>query len=322
MNEQVTHAVTGVFGYTGKYIAQRLLTQDCRVISLTGNITQPNPYENLVQAFPFDFDRPEKLAATLQGVDTLYNTYWVRFDHGDKTFQQAVSNTKTLFQAAREAGVRRIVHVSITNPSLQSSLPYFRGKAQLEATLQQSGVSYAILRPTVIFGKEDILINNIAFLLRRFPFFAVPGDGSYRLQPIYVEDIANLAVRAGQIEENLVWDAVGPEIYRFDEMVEHIRSAVGSRSRILRLPPQIVLALSRLVGLLVHDVVLTQDEIEGLMTGLLVSRDPARGQKSLQDWLQENRQMVGQRYASELARHYKRGESKKNPKRMRFAGTA
>lgn len=304
MNQITTHAVTGAYSYTGKYITEQLLAQGQRVITLTNNPKRINPHATEVPAFPYNFDHPEKLAETLCGVDTLYNTYWVRFDHGDKSFTRAVANTQTLFQAAKSAGVRRIVHVSITNPSIESTLPYFRGKAQLEQDLQHNGLSYAILRPTVIFGREDILINNIAYLLRRFPIFAVPGDGSYQLQPIYVEDMADLAIQAGKMEEDIIWDAVGPEIYHFEEMVTQIGAMVETRTRLVRVPPQAALTLSRLVGIFVKDVVLTGDEVDGLMAGLLVSSDPPRGRKSLKDWLYENRETIGRRYASELARHY------------------
>ncbi|MBU1660118.1 MAG: NAD(P)H-binding protein [Chloroflexi bacterium] len=305
MSHSKINAVTGAFGYTGKYITRRLLAKGEQVITLTGNPKRPNPFAGQVTAYPFDFDAPEQLTETLRGVDTLYNTYWVRFDHGDRTHSRAVANTRILLRAAKDASVRRIVHVSITNPTLDSPLPYFRGKAQLEQAVGQSGLSHAILRPTVIFGREDILINNIAYLLRRFPIFAVPGDGSYRLQPIYVEDMAALAVEAGGREDNFTWDAVGPEIYTFDELVRRIRVAAGSRSRIIHLPPGLTLTLSRLIGMAVKDLVLTRDELRGLMAGLLVSAEAPRGQQSLGVWLDENQKTLGARYASEMARHYK-----------------
>ncbi len=297
-------AITGAFGYSGKYIARKLLAAGEQVITLTGNPNRPNPFDGQIKAFPFNFHDPNALAASLRGVDTLYNTYWVRFDHGATQHSGAVENTLALFHAAQSAGVRRVVHVSITNPSLDSHLPYFRGKAQLEQALQASGLSYAILRPTVIFGQEDILINNIAWLLRRFPLFALPGNGSYRLQPIFVEDLAALAVQAGRMEENLLWDAVGPRIYRFDELVSLLRATVGSRAGILRLPPGLALNLSRLVGIFVGDVILTRDEVDGLMADLLVSAQPPRGQTRLEDWLKTNRETFGTRYANELKRHF------------------
>ncbi|NOZ06324.1 MAG: NAD(P)H-binding protein, partial [Chloroflexi bacterium] len=234
--------VTGAFGYTGKYIARRLLAQGRRVKTLTGHPDRPNPFgQDRVEAVPFNFDKPDELRESLRGVSTLYNTYWVRFSHGPVTFERAVQNTKTLIEAASAAGVGRFIHVSITNPSLDSSLPYFSGKAQLEQALAESGLSYAIVRPTVIFGIEDILVNNMAWLLRHFPIFASPGRGDYRLQPIYVEDMARLVVDVAQREENVTLDAVGPDIFTFDEMVRLIAEKVGSKARIVHVSPSVAL---------------------------------------------------------------------------------
>jgi NADH dehydrogenase len=299
------HAVTGAFGYTGRYIAQRLLAENKSVITLTGRPDRPNPFGERVKAHAFNFDKPSALTASLEGVEVLYNTYWVRFDYGQTTFAQAVRHTKTLFDAAKTAGVRRVVHVSITNPSLDSTLPYFRGKAELEQYLRASGLSYAILRPTVVFGREDILLNNIAYILRRFPVFVMPGSGEYRLQPIYVEDLAALAVREGGSDENRIIDAVGPETFTFAALVRMVRERVGSRARIVSLPPGVALFLSRLVGLLVKDVVLTRDEVEGLMQNLLVTSSPPAGQTRFSEWARDNAHMLGAKYASELERHYR-----------------
>jgi NADH dehydrogenase len=298
-------AVTGAFGYTGKYIARRLLAAGQEVITLTGHPENVLPeFAGRVRAFPFHFEQPEKLRASLENVDVLYNTYWVRFDHGEHTFERAVANTRVLIRAAREAGVRRMVHVSITNPAIDSKLPYFKGKALVESALRESGLNYAILRPTVIYGTEDILINNIAWLLRRFPVFAIPGSGSYRLQPIFVEDMAELAVRAGQAVENQVMDAVGPDIFSFNDLLDLVAGTLGSRALRVHLPARAALELSRIIGALVGDVVLTRDEIAGLSADLLVSAGAPTGWTRLPDWLAANRQTVGRHYASELKRHF------------------
>ena len=211
--KQTLHAVTGAFGYSGKYIAKRLLDCGDEVITLTNSLHRSNPFGGRVKAYAFNFNEPEALARSLRGVSVLYNTYWVRFNH--KMFQHAdaVKNTLTLFQAAQAAGVERIVHVSITNPSEDSALEYFSGKAKLEKALIDSGISYAILRPTVLFGKEDILINNIAWALRRLWVIGVFGKGEYRLQPIYVDDLALLAVEQGTKRENVIVNATGPETF-------------------------------------------------------------------------------------------------------------
>jgi len=297
--------VTGAFGYTGKYITRRLLALGKKVITLTGRPGRPNPFGAQVRAFPFNFDRPAELAETLRGAATLYNTYWVRFPRGETTYERAVENTLLLLRAAEEAGVRRIVHISITNAAEDSPLPYFRGKGMLEKAIRNSRLTYVIIRPTVIFGVEDILINNIAWLLRKFPVFAVPGAGDYRLQPVFVEDVAELAVEAAHKEENMVIEAVGPEVYTFNELVRLIARQVRSRARIIHLPPPAVLWLGKFISYLVKDVVITPDEIAGLAAGLLISKNPPAGRTLFSQWLDRHAGSLGTAYASELSRHYR-----------------
>jgi NADH dehydrogenase len=297
--------VTGAFSSSGQYIARRLLAMGERVKTLTYHPDNPDPFDGQVQAAPYDFDRPEKLVETLRGATTLYNTYWVRLAHRGKTYKQAVENTRTLFRCAKEADVRRVVHVSITNPSLDSPRPYFQGKAVLEQALQESGLSYAILRPAVLFGPGCILFNNIAWLLRRFPVFAIPGKGDYRIQPIYIDDLAALAVAIGHREDNVVLDAVGPETYTYLQLVRLIAQSVHSRALLLHASPGLLLFLSRLLGVLVGDVVLSREEIAGLMDNLLVSSDSPTGKTSLKDWFQKHHTELGRAYFSEVARHYR-----------------
>jgi NADH dehydrogenase len=297
-------AVTGAFSYSGKYITRRLLAEGHEVITLTGHPNRPDPFGGNVKAYPLDFDEAG-LTRSLAGVDTLYNTYWVRFDEGENTQPKAVENTRRLVSAAGTAGVRRIVHISIANPSAESHLPYYWGKAANEQAVMESGLGYAILRPTVLFGVEDVLINNIAWLLRRFPFFGQIGDGQYGIQPVYVDDLAALAVEAGARSENILWDAVGPDVFTFDELVHLIGEKIGRPKPLLHLPPMVALKAAQFVSLFVGDVVLTPEEVDGLMAGLLVSKEPPRCQTHLGDWLAANRETVGARYASELARHYR-----------------
>ena len=296
-------AVTGAFSYSGKYITKRLLERGEEVITLTGHPNRPDPFRGKVKAYPLDFDEAG-LTRSLQGVDVLVNTYWVRFDKGENTQPRAVENTRKLVNAAKAAGVKRIVHISIANPSAESHLPYYWGKAANEKAVMESGLSYAILRPTVLIGKEDILINNIAFLLRRFPFFLIPGDGSYGIQPIYIEDLADLAVEGVYSKDNYVIDAVGPDSYTFKELVLLIGEKIGAKRPILSVPPRLALLAAQLLSLFIGDVILTPEEVDGLMANLLISKQSARGKTAFKDWLEENKDRVGLKYASEIKRHY------------------
>lgn len=302
MNGNEIHAVTGALGYSGKYIARRLIGAGVQVRTLTSSRGRPNPYGERLDIRPLDFTRPAELAESLSGVSVLYNTYWVRFNHRLFRHATAVENTLRLFEAARAAGVRRVVHVSITNPSEQSPLEYFSGKARLERALRDSGLSWAILRPTVLFGQEDILVNNIAWMLRRFPVFGIFGDGNYRLQPIFVDDLAALAVEQGAGSQQVVVNAIGPETFRYRDLVSRIGEIIGRRRPLLRLSPAAGYWFGRALGAFVRDVPITREEIRGLMADLLYVDDRPAGATKLTDWAREHAATLGLRYANELAR--------------------
>ncbi|MCY4368676.1 MAG: NAD(P)H-binding protein [bacterium] len=298
--------VTGATGYTGRHITARLLADGHRVQSITGHPDRPNPFGDQVPLLPFHFDQPDQLTAILSGSDALINTYWVRFPHGDRTYTQAVNNTLALFDAARRANVGRVVHVSIAQAD-RSQLPYFRGKATLETALRDSGLSHTIVRPTVIYGGgRDVLLNNVAWCLRRFPVFLLPS-GDYSIQPVHVEDLAALAVDAALSATDTIVNAAGPETYRFRDMVALIRDTLGVRCLIVPAPKPLVHAAGRVIGPFVGDVVLTRDEIDGLSAGLCVSGDPPEvtTPTKLSDWLAAHADTLGVVYASELQRHYR-----------------
>ncbi len=296
-------AVTGAFSYTGRHIAEALLDRGRRVRTLTRRPHPEHPLASRIEAAPLAFDHG--LAARLEGADTLYNTYWIRFEHGSSTFARAVDNTARLVDAADRAGVRRIVHVSVSNPDPASPFPYFRGKAETEALVRDSGLSYAIVRPTLVFGPEDILVSNIAWGLRHVPLFLVPGGGGYPVQPVSVRDTAAICVDAGAREGSETIDAAGPAVWSFEELVRLIARAVRSRAWITRAPPTVALAAARVAGFALGDVLLTDDELGALMAGLLVSHEPARGKDRLDDWLTGHGNALGRRYTSELKRNFR-----------------
>ncbi len=303
----LSHVVTGATGYTGRYIARRLLEDGAEVRSLTGHPERPSPFGDRVTMIPYNFDDPDAMARNLEGADTLFNTYWIRVDYKETTHERVVEQSRAMFAAANMAGVRRVVHISITNPTEDSHLPYFRGKALVEKALRESGLSHAILRPTLIFGREDILLNNIAWMMRKFPLFPIPGSGEYPVQPVYVDDLAELAVGMSAGNDNVALDAVGPEVFSYAELARLVRDKIGASCGLVRMSPALTLLGAKLMGLLLRDIVLTRDEIDGLSAGLLVSKSgaPPPCDTRLSDWLEENGARLGASYANELARHYR-----------------
>jgi uncharacterized protein YbjT (DUF2867 family) len=295
--------VTGAFSYTGRHIADALLARGRRVRTLTRRPDPSHPLAGRVEVAPLRFD--ESLAESLHGADTLYNTYWVRFERGSTTFDRAVENTATLFRAAQDAGVRRIVHISVANPAADSPFPYFRGKAQTEDALRRSGMSHAIVRPTLVYGPEDILVNNIAWGLRHVPVFLVAGDGRPGVQPVSVRDTASNCVEAGARDEDVTLDAAGPERWAFHEFVLLIRSAVGGRARVWHSSARVALGVGHVAGLVLRDVLVTRDELEALGAGLLVSHEKPLGRDRFETWLARNADRLGRSYTSELARNFR-----------------
>jgi len=303
MPKPETSVVTGAFSFTGKYIARQLLALGVPVKTLTGHPHRVHPFGKAIPAMPFHFDDPQALVASLAGAGTLYNTFWIRFEHGRMTFAKAVAQTAALLSAASQAGVRRVVHISIAHADESSPYPYFRAKGEAERLVRESGLSYAILRPTVLFGSESILFNNIAWMLRKFPVFAVAGKGDYRLQPIYVGDLAEMAVDAAHKEQPMTLEAAGPETFCYEELLRFMARAVGSHARLLHVRAERVLQLTRMIGGLVGDIILTREELEGLMQGLLVAATPS-GHTLFRSWLEQHAAELGVSYYSELERHF------------------
>ena len=294
--------VTGAFSYTGSYIARELLARGEEVRTLSRAPAAPgHPLAASVGFGRLQFSDERALEADLRGADTLFNTYWIRAPRAGVGFEQAVAHVEVLLRAARRAGVQRVVQIGVSNSSQRSQLAYFRGKALADQVVRECGLAHAIVRPTLIFGRDDVLLNNIVWAMRRFGLFLVPGRGDYPIQPVAAEDVARIAVEAGDGEE---LDAAGPDRLEFERLVRMLRGAGGVRARILPAPPRLALAGATIVGAARRDTMLTRQELEGLMAGLLASSEPPRGRIGLAKWLSEHGAALGRRYVSERRRNW------------------
>jgi NADH dehydrogenase len=215
-----------------------------------------------------------------------------------------VQNSKALIAGARTARVRRFVQVSIANPSVDSPFPYYRGKAAVEQHLMDSGLSYAIVRPTVLYGEGDVLMNNIAWFMRHVPVVGIPGSGHYRIQPVFIRDHVDLMRTVGAHDKNIVIDSVGPDSYTFEELLRRIRRALDCHTALVNVPSPVALGVLRVLGVFVHDEILTHEEIRALMDGLLISHATPTCPTQFDTWLQSHAYELGHSYASELERHF------------------
>jgi NADH dehydrogenase len=299
--------ITGASGFIGGTVTERLLARH-EIGSLTSH-PHKNRFGDRVRSVLYDFNRPERMDDAFAGADVFVNSYYVRFNYAGQTFERAVERTAVLLDRARRAGVRRIVHVSVSNADESSDLPYYRNKGRIERLVRESGLEFAIFRPALVFGAGDILLNNIAWFLRRVPLFGIFGDGAYRVQPVELDAFGALV--AGAVEtagSGGVTAVAGPVDYTYVELVRLIRRAVGSRAAIARMPAWLALTASWLTGFVVRDIVLTRDEVEGLVRGYLSSTNPQRVGRGLDAWLgrEDVRHELGRRYESELRRRFGR----------------
>ena len=302
MSERV-HVVTGAFGYSGRWIARELLSRGKEVRTLTNAVGRDDPFHGMVEVMPIDFTNHDLLVSSLRGTDVLYNTYWVRYKNSKDGYahEVAVENTRKLFLAAEEAGVNRIVHFSVAHPHKAPDWSYFRGKVEVEKLLTESSLSYAILRPTVFFGGErDVLINNMAWLIRKFPVFGIFGMGNYLIQPIHIEDVAKVAVEQGESVEDVVMDVAGPEIFTYREYVTLIAKSLGVRRLIIPVPPIVGWAVGKIVGAILRDRVITRAEIKGLMQGLMATDAKPLGETKFSEWVAINGAALGAKYHNDL----------------------
>ncbi len=305
MTDSGLDAVTGAFSFTGGFIARRLLAAGRRVRTLTNHPHRTGAQPMDVEIAPLQFADRDALIESLRGIDVLYNTYWIRFPHAGTGFGDAIANTRKLMGAAAAAGVRKVIHISVSNPTDDSPLDYYAGKARTEAVVRESGLPWAVVRPTLIFGRGDILINNIAWLLRRVPVFLIPGNGDYRVQPVAGEDVADIAIWAAGEPDGVTVDAAGPDIISYAQLVDGVAIAIGHTRPIVFASPALTLFAGRVLGRFVKDVILTPQELAGLMDELLVSTQPPRGRMRIEDWLLRSADSLGVSYASELDRHFR-----------------
>lgn len=297
--------VTGAFSYTGAAVARELLARGYEVHTLTHR--RPPPDTRGITSAPLVFDAAE-VSRELEGAVGFINTFWIRLPYGKQTFETAVADSCRLVEAARAEGVR-FVHVSVSNASAGKNLGYYRGKAQVEEAVRRDLENYAIVRPTLVVGPGDVLTNNIAWFLRRFPVFPLPDGGRARLQPVTLADTARIIVDALEAGDPVEVDAAGPETLTFAEYLRALRDACGVRRAFVSVPNSVALGALGLVEPFLRDIVLTREELLGLEQELLTSSAPPLGTESVRQWLEQHGTELGRRYVNDIERHFGRGSS-------------
>lgn len=308
----MSNLVTGSFSFSGKFITNELLKTGERVETFTNHPVTTNPNYSKITIKQYVFNDFNALVENFKGVDTFFNSYWIRFPYGSTSWMDAIRYSKDLFKACKLAGVKKIVHISVTNPKINSPYAYFKGKAIVEDLLKKSGVPYTILRVAWMFEEGDILTNNIAWILRHMPIFGIFGKGEYKIQPVSLKTLGKVAIENRYLGDktiniNKTIDVIGPETLTYKEYVSLINRTIHAKTILFPFPwfaIQIPIFVSKVIGFALHDRLLTKDEIYSLKDNLLLTDSPPIGNVSFKKWLEKNKNNIGLKWANEVKRHY------------------
>jgi len=316
MTKTVTAAITGANSYTGRYISKILLASTDTNFKIRNLTNSPNRKHDLgekaFETMPLAYHDTSQMAKILEGTDVLFNTYWVRYnDYKGITREQSIQNSKNIVDAAKMAGVKKIVYSSHTQTSLDSPLQYIRGKAEVEQYIRESGLEYGFVKPCCIFGDtpdESIVINNISYFMRTFPVFPVSGDASsYHLQPVHVRDLAELMVDCATdpAKTSHEVDAVGHK-FTVNELLTTIKDTLGLRRLIVNhVPIDVCYYGTKPIDLIFNDKFIERDDLLLMSSGITCSLEPPTGKRKLTDFLEKYKDTIGRRYISSNARYYK-----------------
>ena len=228
--------ITGGTGFVGSEIRKALADRELRLLVRDPSSVRDAGAAELVRGDVLD---PASLEPAMAGVDAVIHLVAIIEESGDKTFDLVIrQGSENVVTAARNAGVRRLVHMSALGAQPNPAYPYLNAKWGAEQAVRQSGLDWTIIRPSVIFGPRDGFVNVLAGLIRRAPIIPVVGSGESKFQPVAVGEVAAVyrAVLDDPAAIGQTYELGGGETYSYEEMLDVIAAQLGKRKPKLHLP--------------------------------------------------------------------------------------
>jgi uncharacterized protein YbjT (DUF2867 family) len=255
-----------------------------------------------VEVVPFDLERPVDWSVVLDGVDAVVNLAWYRWSSGPR-FRALGEGLVRLVEASRD---RRLPFVQVSVPPgpehLERTLPYFTEKRRVDTALRARGPPFAILRPTMMFGRGDVLLGVMLRSIRSYPVFPLFGTGTYRVSPVAASDVARLVSRALDAPCNTTQDIGGPRTYRYRDVTDRMYQLLGRAPRYWRLSRRSSIRLARLMQALGSRKIYAY-EVDWLLTDTLALPpvDPTPGAlRPIEPFLREEAERLTGRPAPDL----------------------
>lgn len=273
----------GGSGFVGSAIANRLSASGTLVLIPTRRRSRAGhvlllPTIDVVEA---DVHDPATLSRLFSGADAVVNLVGILHSRGGDPYGPDFANAhvelpKKIVTACRAAGVRRLVHISALGASAEGPSEYLRSKAAGEAAIRSTGsdLDWVILRPSVMFGRNDRFLNMFADLAGLFPVLPLAGADA-RFQPVYVEDVAEVVVRALSTPEaaGQIYELAGPTVYTLRELVKYVCEVTGRKRAILALPASLGALQARLMELAPQPL-MSRDNLRSMEVDNVVSGTP------------------------------------------------
>jgi NADH dehydrogenase len=251
----------GGSGFVGGWVANRLSERNIRVVIPTRHRDHSKQVILLPTVYTVEADvhDPKQLAELMTGVDAVVNLVGILHDgdssqpYGKRFAAAHVELPKKILAAMKEAGARRLVHVSALKAAADAPSGYLRSKAAGEALLREAASEFdiTVLRPSVIFGPGDSFLNTFATLLKLLPALPLAG-GAARLQPVFVGDVADALVASltDRATFGQTYELAGPAVYTLRQLVDYTAKLIGKKRLVIELPDALARLQASVLGLL------------------------------------------------------------------------
>jgi len=273
--------VTGGTGFVGTHVCRALIARRFlpRLLVRVGSESRiPEDVRNACRVTLGDVADREAVEYAAQGTMAIVHLVGIirEFPRQDVTFERLhVAATRNAVDAARRWEIPRFLHMSALGARPGGPTGYSDSKGRAEEIVRQSGLSWTIFRPSVIYGPGDRFINELAAILRKAPFLPVPGDGSYRLQPVFIGDVAmgfaDALLKAGT--EGRVYEVGGPERISYDDLLDRVAASVGCRARKVHVPLSLLRPVVRRMERF-RKFPLTTNQLEMLLAENICNHEP------------------------------------------------
>ncbi|HUO05728.1 MAG TPA: NAD(P)H-binding protein [Candidatus Binataceae bacterium] len=257
-------AIAGGSGFIGSAIARRMAAAgnlEVRILSRNPEAARKRMNLPGIEFVRGDVTEPATLVPAIAGADVIvaamqFDGYPVENSRRGLTFERVdYAGTVALIDAAKKAGARHFIYISGAASDETSSHPAFRAKGRTERAVRESGLTYTIFRPSLVYGPGGMAITMFVRMLRFAPVFGVPGTGKQKVQPVLVDDLAQCVTMAAQGRgRNGVYDIGGPDLMTFDDMMRVIMDATGYRRPLFHIPAGLMRAIGAVAGMLPNPV--------------------------------------------------------------------